>query len=1263
MTADPDGRSPIGLADGDPTDQGGPPPMGRDAPSRAARGLETAELLRNPRARAKGAGRTPPRSDPAIAADTTLRERPTRIQAGELDGRTDALARDDAVATSQTMPSLPGRPSAHDVVTVPAFSARDLSVSADEIAARVRDRDRTPVFPLPSSEHYEHVRFLGEGGMGKVFLARDRRLGREVAIKFVRGDSRDHTLRLLGEARAQAQVNHDRVCKVYEVAEVDGQVFIAMQYIDGEPLGAIAATLTVEQKVMIIRDASEGVHAAHRVGIVHRDLNPNNIMVERDHDGRLRSYVMDFGLARDRKEGATETGTVMGTPHYMSPEQARGEVGRLDRRADIYSLGASLYVVLTGTQAIPGDNGLVVLQNIQLAEPRRLRAIDPDVPVDLEAITLRCLEKDRSARYDSARALAEDLGRFLDGEPVHARPADFWYRLRKRVRKHWRPLAAATIVVALLGAALGWGLHVRREGAERERLARRFTERVERIEASARYSALSPPHDIRADRRELQQRMRELATDVARAGSLARGPGHYALGRGALALNDRATARAELELAWRAGYREPRVAYALALVLGHQYQEALVDAERLESVEEREQRKRVLEQEFREPALGYLRQSVSAQMPSSEYVDALIAYYERDYDKALADLDAIGTGLPWFHEALELRGDIYFARAVQAQRAAQRTAARASFEAGRTAYAAAAAVGESVPELHTAQARLELAALELDMYDASDVEAQFTRGLAATARALAILPDHAPSLVIEAGLRRSMAEFRSARGGDVEDLLAHAISAGERAVAAEPDNAAAWLELSRGYWQASDDLFARNLDPVPQLAKAVAASDRVPTSDRGFEFFLCLGLTFNTWADYQDAIGEDSQANRSKAIDAYAHASQMAPGMAGALINVGANYYSRAIGPKASDADGDLAAAAAALDRALAINPRHAIARYYQGKAYEQIALHTWRRGGDPGPELARGLEHFRAGIAVNDALPHLYNGAGSILVDQATDAWERGGDPAPFFAEARASFNRAIAAAPEQVFGYNNRGEIDRRRGEQARATGDQPAAIAAVQAALAAYQEALVRSPDDTLPLANIARAHLILAGVALDRGRDPALELTATDVALTKVLSQNPEDTGARVTQAAVLALRAEGKARRGRAQPSDFAAAGAAFDAVLAEAPDPDFELEAAEFKRVTATWLARAGLDAAPARSRGLALVESLLATRPTWAAARALRGGLLLLQAEAAPTADQRRADARRAVDELTAALATNRHLEPGLRAGVARARQLTAAP
>ncbi len=188
-------------------------------------------------------------------------------------------------------------------------------------------KSRSPGRPTsrrPDWDRYQPVRFLGQDGMGQVFLAYDPLLRRNVALKFVRGEDPDPARRVLSKARAQARVRHERVCEVYEAGEVRGRGYITMRYVDGQTLGQLAGTLTLKQKVLALRQAAEGVHAAHRAGLTHRDIKPGNILVERTEDGGLAPFVMDFGLAHEGRDDGAASHAVLGPPHDMAPEQARG---------------------------------------------------------------------------------------------------------------------------------------------------------------------------------------------------------------------------------------------------------------------------------------------------------------------------------------------------------------------------------------------------------------------------------------------------------------------------------------------------------------------------------------------------------------------------------------------------------------------------------------------------------------------------------------------------------------------------------------------------------------------------------------------------------------------------------------------------------------------------------------------------------------------------------------------------------------------------
>ncbi|WP_163999972.1 serine/threonine-protein kinase [Pyxidicoccus caerfyrddinensis] len=1104
-----------------------------------------------------------------------------------------------------------------------------------------------PDFPVPEWERYQPVRFLGQGGMGQVFLAYDPMLRRNVALKFVRGAHPEQARRFLSEARAQARVRHERVCEVYEVGEVSGRGYIAMRYVDGRTLGQLASTLTLEQKVLVLRQAAEGVHAAHRAGLIHRDIKPGNIVVERTEDGGLSPFVMDFGLAREGRDEGGAAHQVLGTPHYMAPEQARGEVSRLDRRVDVYALGATLYLLLTGKPPFPGDTEAEVLTRLQTEEPKPPRAVDADIPEDLEAIVLKCLEKERPARYDSARALAEDLGRFLEGEPVLARRG-LGYTLRKKARKHRVALALGAAALTVVTLALGQAVLARSEVAERERLARRFTERVERIEASARYSALSPLHDTREDRQALRASMDALEDEVREAGPQAQGPGQYALGRALLVLDDRDGARKRLESAWALGYREPRVAWALAWVLGEQYREQLLlDVER-RTPEAREARRRELEQRYRDPALVYLRQAEGPDVPAPPlYVRALFAFYEDRYEEALAHLDAMGRAQPWFYEAPLLRGDVFLARATQRWNTGDRAGSQVDLDAGRRAYATAITIADSLPAAHYAQGRLELAALVMEQYGEGNVLPPYERGLESMSRALAAAPDDVRALMGMARFHRRLAEQRILKGNpDVEPLLQKGIDAASAAQAVATPGARVPLELALTYRVWARHRQRQGQDPREQLRLSIEAFERLLPEERDYAFHINLGLTYQVWADYEAEHGEDPLAHQDRAIEEYRAAIRLREQYPDAWINLGSALGKRAAHPRAPDAPGDLTRAREALERALALNPRNIAACFQGADVSEQLARWHLDRGEDPGPDLEKAQALYRQGLTVNAKLPQLHNGLGSTLLSQAELRWEDGGDPEPLLAASQRAFEQARTVAPQQAYGYNNLGEVWAMRATFQLAQREDPGA--SVRAAVEAYEHALELMPDDADLWANLARAHGVNATWAQERGGDPRRDVARAEEALARARALNPRLGSAWRYLGEARAVRARWLARQGSARDADFEEAEAAFRQALELAPAQlEYRLAAGHFHRQWAEWKERQGGDSTPALQRGLELAGHVLAARPRWARARVLRASVLLALARTSAPAEQRQAWSDEAREDLEGALAHNPHLVP----------------
>ena len=1102
-----------------------------------------------------------------------------------------------------------------------------------------------PVFPLPQWERYQPVRFLGQGGMGQVFLAYDPRLRRNVALKFVRDGAPELAQRFLSEARAQARVRHERVCEMYEVGEVRGQAYIAMQYVNGRTLGQLARELTLEQRLRVLRDVAEGVHAAHRAGLIHRDLKPSNVLVERSEDGALRAYVMDFGLARDWHAEHTATGAVLGTPHYMAPEQARGEVAHLDRRVDVYSLGATLYQVLTGVPPFAGTHPLELLHRIQSEEPVPPRQRQPELPADVEAIVLKCLEKDRAARYDSARALAEDIERFLSGEPVLARRAGPGYRLRKKLRKH--RLLVGLGATALLGLVVGGGhaALTQRQVVRRERLARSFTEHVERLEAQARYSALAPLHDTRPDRRALRQDMASLEAEIREAGPAAEAPGHYALGRTLLALGDAEAALPRLEAAWHGGYREGRVAYALALALGQHYRQRLLEVEWLRDKGQREARRAELERRYRDPALAYLRQSEGSPAPSPHYAAALLAFYAGQHERALAELEAMGTALPWFHEAPLLRGDILRHRAFQRLNRGERAGALADVEAAHRAYAAAAAIGQSDPAAHHAQGALHLTSLLLELYGQGEVEPYYAKGLEALGRALTAAPDHVESKVLGSRLHRRLAEFRLQRGGDAGPLVERALVSANEALALAPGQPRPLLELAQVLRLRARALQERGEDPGEALEQTARTFARVAPPDRDYRFHIERGHAFKVWADAEDAHGQDSLPHRAQAIASYQAALALEPGAADGWTSLGTAYFKRATHANAPDADADLERADQALERARGIDPGNFVTPFYGAQVHEWRARRRHNRGGAVEEELERAIALYRQGLAINAKLPQLHNALGGALLWRADLAWERGELLSESLDAARAAFEQARSVAPPQAFAYNNLGEVDAFLARVRRQRGEDP--TASVRAADAAYAQALERMPRQAQFHVNRAKVLHTQALWTLERGGDPEPTLALATQALTQALALNPQLGDALRYQGEVGAVHARALARRGLAHEEDFARAAGFFQRALATDPGwHEDRLAAGLLHHAWAEWRAGTGGDPAPVLSEGLTLLEAALAARPRWAQAHAARARLLLTRVETTKAdVEAREAWRNEAREELRRALALNPQL------------------
>ena len=353
-------------------------------------------------------------------------------------------------------------PSPDEVVTEHPDLAEELRkffANRDELAAALPGEPPRNQFVPPTVRYfgdYELIDEIARGGMGVVYRARQTSLNRIVAIKMILSGhlaGEDDVKRFKTEAEATANLKHVGIVPVHEVGMHEGQHYFSMDYIEGRSLAEIVREnpLGARKAAEFVQAIAEAVDYAHQQGTLHRDLKPANVLIDADD----RVHITDFGLAV-RVEGdsdLTRTGQILGTPAYMPPEQAQGKQGLIGPASDVYALGVILYELLIGRPPFRGESSIETLKLVIETEPVAPRLLNPKVPRDLETVCLKCLQKEPHKRYVTAEELADDVGRFLKGEPILARPVG-------RIERTWRwcqrnPVTAGLMLLVACSLLIG----------------------------------------------------------------------------------------------------------------------------------------------------------------------------------------------------------------------------------------------------------------------------------------------------------------------------------------------------------------------------------------------------------------------------------------------------------------------------------------------------------------------------------------------------------------------------------------------------------------------------------------------------------------------------------------------------------------------------------------------------------------------------------------------------------------------------------------
>jgi eukaryotic-like serine/threonine-protein kinase len=963
--------------------------------------------------------------------------------------------------------------------------------------------DLAPENFLKNWEHYKIEVLLGQGGMGRVYKAFDPKLKRYVALKFVRTDNENLKKRFVREAKAQAQIEHDNVCKIFETGEVDGNPYIAMQLIQGEILTKILADLSIEQKVLIMEKIADAIQHAHRIGIIHRDIKPSNVIVERREDGSYRPFITDFGIAREISDpGMTATDVVVGTPSYMAPEQMTGHA--VDRRTDVYGLGATMYYVFSGQPPFKGS-GMEILAKLSSEDPIPLSKTASSIPSDLDVIVSKCLEKDPLRRYDSAKALADDLRKYLDGEPILARRASFAYRIKKKIKKNKAVATILAITFVIIFALAMFSIFSYWRAANQVKIARQFSQSVESMDWIMRVAYMSPLHDIRKEKDQVRKEMKEIQNMMDRSGAAAIGPGNFALGRGYLSLRNYDQARVHLEKALNAGYQSKEVANALGITLGALYKDELSEVNRIKDKETRKKKLLEIEKNYRDPAVRYLKQSSGLRTQSPELGEALLAYYEKNWDAALHLSRISIEKIPWLYEARMLEGDVFEQLGEESSQEGNFDLAKKKYKESAESYARAEEISRSNSELFKNQCTLFRGLLAVDTATGVDAKKDYESSADYCKKAILVDPEDASAYELSARTEWRHGETEYMSGQDPSSSFHAAIDFSQQALKLSPENARIYLTIGTANNYLADFESDSGKDPTKYIKEAIKSLEfSVQKDSSSAVAYASLGHSYLSQA--ATVRGEASTIPLQKAIDCYHKALEISPLHFGAQSNLANAYTSLGLIEKENGKDPTqyFEQSIKNFEKAIKINPNYWLIHTNLAAAYLEVVSYELDHGRDPTPKIEKALSECENGEKLKAGTPHAAVNSASANLYHAEYLLAQNKDPLPLTQKVEQLLTPIIGVHFVEVF----TGLSDAKKIEAQYLVQKKQSPEAALKQSARYLNEAVKINAANPQVHKSMARLELIKADWLIQKGTSPDEVLKKAAESLNHALKLNPK-----------------------------------------------------------------------------------------------------------------------------------------------------------
>ncbi len=1064
---------------------------------------------------------------------------------------------------------------------------------------------------------------IGVGGMGVVWKAWDPELGRTVALKQIRkGDDfgPEHIARFQREARLAAKLRHPNIVAVHDVGAVGDEHYLAMEFVEGRTFGDLldetrpkkhagdrSGLDRLRDEVRLVAEVAEAVAYAHSQGVIHRDLKPGNVLLDRQD----RPYVVDFGLAKEVQKAPdselamsnptlTSAGQVVGTPDYMSPEQAESQLERIGPRSDVWALGIILYECLTGRTPFTAERSWKTLVRVIRDEPARPRKLMSHVPEELEAVCLKAIEKEPEKRYASAEEFAAELRRWLKGEPVTARRYGAGYRAWRWTLRHRPLVGAAAAALALVAWALASQMLVAQARArllDRLRAAARTA--VEGALSVRRMGLLAA---MESHRPALDAAYRDA---VAELGDSSPEPAH-AMGRFA-----RATLKDDEALTWQ----------ARALAIDPDHPPSLYEAAVLESRAYATRREKVRDAARAErgallfggrtpdPGIANLVPADPSREELEERDPTLRAGKTR-FVALLQRLDAVsrsgraaaaGVGAAQIEAirallATQSGRDVYEAYELARPRFASAVAGDPSREEIYHAWAeAAAACGrwqDSIDActlgleadrgylphlLLRGRARLQIAVE--DMMRGREFLAGVEAAVADFGAAVALDPGHARAWSGRGAARMSRAMAEILRGRPSGGILEDAIGDFDRSLALDATDVWAWFGRGNARLNLARATSDAGGDDLPLLEAAVADYTHALVLDSAFvEGWKNRGLARMSLAHAIASRGGDPGAAYRLSLEDFAQAIRRhaSDSTAWKFRGMAQRNWASTRKSRGQDSSALLEASLQDLQQALELHAGDAEAWQGLGKTFMNRADLRREAGGDPDPDWDAAIDACTRAVEIHPTLFEAWLTRGNVRMNRGTHRLSRGEDPSPSFADAVADFEKAIALNTIDAGARRSLATLRLNWGAWRMMRDEDPGAH--FTAALADLDPALARNPSYAEGWTTRGTIQ-VNAGLWLEkRGLDPAEPYAEAERDFTRALDLNPQYAEARLNRGRVRMRWARDGADRGADPREGFARALADFEEFLKQSPGHP---QARKWRDQLAEWLAQFGAGEAP----------------------------------------------------------------------------------